>query len=97
MSWESRYFDAVFRPYQITRLRAYHGTRRLAVLMVVLYILGLTVFSSFTSLLFPLCLGILGLLYVFVLSLLFNTGRDLDRIVVSLMAPKLIIMALVLI
>ncbi len=88
----SLYFDVNFRPYTITSLSAYHGTRRLAILMVVLYVLGLAVFSSFTSLLFPLSLGVSGLLYVFGLALLFNSGRDLFKIVVSLMAPKMIIM-----
>lgn len=85
-------FDSIFRPHLISGLNLYHGTRRLAFFLVVLYLLSLLIFSSFSSLLFPACIGGLGLLYVFSLTLLINRGRKTARILVSLMASKVLIM-----
>ena len=89
------FFDAVFRPRTITSLNAYHAIHRVAFLLVLLYILGMTVFSSFTSLLFPLVMGLLGLLYALLLALFFNSGRDYVKIFITLMGPKMILMTLV--
>ena len=91
------YFDALFRPHRISDMNAYHGTRRLVLFFLTLYLLALVVFSSFTSLLFPLCMGLLGLFYVAVLAMLMKTRRNLPKILVTLLAPKVVIMALVLV
>jgi hypothetical protein len=85
-------FDSLFRPNLISDLSLYHGTRRLAFFLVVLYVLGLVIFSSFSSLLFPLTLGVLGLIYVCTLTLLISKGRERARTLVSLMAYKVLIL-----
>ena len=92
----SLYFDALFRPYLISRLSAYHSSGRFAFFMVILYVMGLVIFSSFTSVLFPLCLGGLGLGFAFTLSFFLKRGRDYGRILITIMAPKLIIVVLLL-
>jgi len=89
------FFDALFRPRSISSLHAYHGTSQVACLLVILYLLSMAVFSSFTSWMFPLVMGTLGLLYVIILAVFFNSGRDYTKILVTLMAPKVIIMLLV--
>lgn len=85
-------FDSIFRPNLISGLNLYHGTRRLALFLVVLYILSLFIFTAFTSLLFPLCLGGLGLIYVFTLALWMKRGKESAKILVSLMANKVLIL-----
>jgi hypothetical protein len=85
-------FDSLFRPYLISSLNLYHGTRRLVFFLLVLYLLSLVIFSSFSSLLFPVILGILGTFYVFTLSLFIGKGRERARILVSLLAHKVLIM-----
>jgi hypothetical protein len=55
------------------------------------------VFSSFTSLFFPLVFGSLGLVFIAVLALLMNAPRKLDRIMVTMLAPKVLIMSAILI
>lgn len=82
-------FDALFRPFRITRLQAYHGTGLLVFIAVILYVLALAVFTGFGSLLFPLVLGGLGLFPVILLGPLFNRDRDFGKILVTLMAPRL--------
>ena len=89
------YFDTIFRPHRISELNAYHGTRRLVVFLLTLYLLGLVVFSSFSSLTFPLYFGLLSLVYVAFLSLFMKTGMNLDRILLVILAPKMIILLLV--
>jgi len=93
----SLYFDALFRPYLISDLTAYHGKRRLAILLVTLYLFSLVIFSSFTSLIFPISVGALGLSFAVGLALFMNRGRDFPQIMVTLMAPKMIIMSLILV
>jgi hypothetical protein len=91
------YFDAIFRPHRITDMDAWHSTRRMVLLFLTLYLLSLIVFSSFTSLVFPLIFGSLGLVFIAVLALLMNAPRKLDRIMVTLLAPKVLIMSAILI
>jgi hypothetical protein len=59
-------------------------------MLLSLYLLSLVIFTSFSSLLFPLVVGILGLFYVSALSLLTNQGREGVRILISLMAYKVV-------
>ncbi len=89
-------FDSLFRPYRINGMRHYHGTWRLAVMMFLLYLLSLVAFSSFSSMVFPVAVGTLGLLFPFLLALLAHSGRDYRKIWISLMAPKLLVMILLL-
>ena len=89
------FFDALFRPRSISDLNAYHGTGQVALILLLLYLLALVSFSSFASLLFPLCIGALGLLVAIVLSLLFGSGRNFPKILVTVMAPKIMVMTLV--
>ncbi|MCK4749767.1 MAG: hypothetical protein KAT15_22080, partial [Bacteroidales bacterium] len=91
------YFDALFRPHRISDMNAYHGTRRMVVFLITLYLLSLVVFSSFASLWFPLALGLLGLIFVILLALLMNSRKNLDKILVVLLAPKVIIMSFILV
>ncbi len=90
------YFDAVFRPSIVDKYSVYHGTKRMALFMLALYMLGLVIFSAFFSLLFPMVIGGLGLAYVLILTLLFNRGGNFMNILISLMAPKLLMMAFIL-
>jgi len=86
-------FDSIFRPNLISGLNLYHGTNRLAFYLVTIYILSLLVFSAFTSILFPVCVGGLGLIYVFALTVIIKRGRETAKILVSLMAYKVLIMS----
>ncbi len=91
------YFDTLFRPHRVSDMNAYHGTRRLVLLFLILYLLALVVFSSFTALLFPLCMGILSLVFVLILGIFIGSGRNYDRILVVLLAPKIVILSLLLV
>jgi len=91
----SLYFDTVFRPHRINSLSEYHGTRRLCIFLVTLYLLGFVVFSSFNSLLFPLVAGGLGLMYVVLLALLIHPGRDFIKVLVTLLAPRMMLTGMV--
>lgn len=90
------YFDSVFRPFRVDKNNVYHGTTRLVLFMVALYMLGLVIFSSFISWLFPVVIGGLGLIYILILTLLFKRGGNFKNILISLMAPKLLVMAFIL-
>jgi hypothetical protein len=90
----SLFFDSIFRPRLISNLNSYYFARRLLLVQVTLYILSLFIFSSFTALWFPLTLGFLSLFYCLVLGALIYGGRNLNRILVTLLAPRLLIMAL---
>ena len=90
-------FDSIFRPNLISGQNAYHGTRRLAFFLLAIYVLSLVIFSTFTSLLFPLCIGGLGLLFIGMLTLVIGRGRDIAEIGVSLMASKVLIMSAILV
>ncbi len=89
------FFDSIFRPRIISTLNEYHATHRMVFLMVFLYLLGMALFSSLISWLFPLVFGLLGLLSAFLLALFFNPGRDYTRILITLMGPGMLIMTLV--
>jgi hypothetical protein len=86
------YFDALFRPHRISDMDYWHGSRRLVVFLLTLYLLSMVVFSSFASLLFPLALGLLGLIDVAVLALLIHAGRKTVGVLVTLLAPRVFIM-----
>ena len=90
-------FNSIFRPHRISGANLYHGTRRLAFFLVSLYILALAIFSAFTSLLFPLFIGGLGLFFVLVLAALISKGKEMAKIVVSLMAMKVLMMSAILV
>lgn len=91
------YFDAIFRPHLISDMDAWHGIRRMGVGLLAIYILSLVIFSSFSSLLFPLVLGVLGLVYIAILALLMNAWKNLPKILVTLLAPKVLIMVFILV
>jgi len=93
----SLFFDSLFRPQRVSRMQPYHGTGVLVLILMVLDVLGLAVFSGFSSLLFPAVLGGLGLIYVLLLSLLFSRGNDTGRVLVTLMAPRMAILAFLLV
>ncbi len=90
-------FDSIFRPNLVSGLSIYHGTRRLAFFLVAIYILSLVIFSAFTSMLFPLCVGGLGLFFVVMLTLIINRGKEIAKVLVSLMASKVLIMCAILV
>lgn len=90
------YFDALFRPFRISGGESYHGTGRLVGLMGLLYILGWSAFSSFTAIWFPLCMVLSGYLFVVPLALLLNPGHHFRKILITLLGPKLVILALIL-
>ena len=87
----SLYFYSLFRPHWITGLNLYHGTGRLVLFMVLLYLFGLTLFSAFTSLLFPVFIGGLGLFFCITLALIIGKSKDFPKVLLSLLAPKFLI------
>jgi len=87
-------FDSIFRPYQVSAQNAYHGTGRLAFFLLALYLLSLAIFSAFTSMLFPICMGGLGLIFVGILALLIRKGKNMAKILVSLLASKILFFSL---
>jgi hypothetical protein len=89
------YFDTIFRPHLVSDMSAYHGTRRLVLFFITLYLLSLAVFSSFASLVFPVCLGLLSLVFILLLGLLMDPGKKSDRILVTLLAPKVVIVSFI--
>ena len=90
-------FDSIFRPNLISGQNVYHGTKRLAFLLVTIYILSFAIFSAFTSLLFPLYFGGLGLLFVGMLTLVIGRGKETAKIGISLMASKVLIISAILV
>lgn len=92
----SLYFDALFRPHKISDLNAWHSISRMAVALTILYLFGGVILSSFSSWLFPVILGTLGVLPVLFLTMVMGQPRKSAEIVVSLMAPKILIMLVVL-
>lgn len=92
----SLYFDALFRPRKISDLNAWHSISRLSLILFLLYAFGGVILSSFSSWLVPLVLGTLGLLPVLFLTLIMGNGRRSAEILVSLMAPKVLILAMIL-
>ena len=90
----SLFFEAIFRPQMISKLNSYHSVRRLLVIMGTLYLLSFVIFSAFTAVWFPLAAGVLSLFYCLVLGISINGGRNMARVLVTLLAPRLLIMAL---
>jgi len=92
----SLYFDALFRPGLISSLNRWHNIHRLALALLILYLFGLVVFSSFISWRIPLIFGILGLIPVFLLAGMSGKRRNLSALLISFMAPKMLVLLLVL-
>jgi len=90
------YFDALFRPHKVSDLNAWHSIRRMAAAMIIFYLFGGVILSSFSSWLFPVVLGSLGIFPVLFLTTVMDQSRKSTEIVVSLMAPKVLIMLSVL-
>ncbi|MCK5067991.1 MAG: hypothetical protein KAR16_11150 [Bacteroidales bacterium] len=91
----SLYFDALFRPHKVSDMNAWHSIPRLAMALLILFLFGGVIISSFTSWLVPVVLGSLGLLPVVFLTMVMGNRRKSAEIVVSLMAPKVLIMIVV--
>ena len=91
----SLYFDALFRPNMVSDLHAWHSIQRMAFALLLLYLFGIVIFSSFISWRIPLVFGLLGLLPVIMLSLLSGQHKRLPEILVSFMAPKMLILILI--
>jgi len=90
----SLYFDALFRPNKVSDLNAWHSIPRLALALVLLYLFGSVILSSFVSWLIPLALGAMGLFPVLFLMLIMGHHRKSAEVLVSLMAPKVLILVL---
>ena len=92
----SLYFDAIFRPNKVSDLSAWHSIVRLAVTLIILYLFGGVILSSFSSWLLPVALGALGMLpMVFLIMVIKHRTKSIE-IAVSLMAPKVLILVVVL-
>jgi len=92
----SLYFDALFRPNMISDLHAWHSVQRMALAFLLLYLFGMLISSSFISWRIPLVFGLLGLFPVIMLTLMSGQHRRLPEILVSFMAPKILILILIL-
>ena len=92
----SLYFDALFRPNMISDLHAWHSVKRMALAFLLLYLFGMLISSSFISWRIPLVFGLLGLFPVIMLSLMSGQIRRFPEILVSFMAPKILILILIL-
>ncbi len=90
----SLYYDSVFRPYFISDLNAWHGIRRVALVLMLFYLFSMVIFSSFISWKLPLIIASLGLIPVFTLMVLWGAQRRLPEKLISLMAPKIMIVIL---
>ena len=90
----SLFFDTLFRPHLISSLNSYHSRRLVAFLMAMLYLLGLFIFSSFAALRFTAAWSLLALIYCLMLMLMTGRRGADSKAVISLIAPRLIIMAL---
>ncbi len=92
----SLYFDALFRPNRVSDLDRWHSIHRMASALLVLYLFGLVIFSSFVSWRVPLIFGALGLIPVFTLAGMSGNRRKFPEMLVSFLAPKMPIVILVL-
>jgi hypothetical protein len=88
------YFDALFRPNRISDLNAWHSVPRMALALILLYLFGGVILSAFVSWRIPLVLGALGLFPVLFLMLIMGHHRKSAEVLVSLMAPKVLILVL---
>jgi hypothetical protein len=89
------FFDALFRPGRITDMDSWHSVRNFLFMVFLLYVLGLVIFAAFSSWLIPLVLGVLGLIPVIVVFLLTCRRNKHLEVLLSLMAPRLLILVLV--
>jgi len=92
----SLYFDSLFRPVLISSLNKWHSIHRMAIVLLVIYLFGLVVFSSFISWRIPVIIGTLGLIPVIMLVWMSGKPRNLSALLISFMAPKMLVLLLVL-
>jgi hypothetical protein len=88
----SLYFDALFRPRKVSDLNAWHSISRMALALIILYLFGGVILSSFSSWLVPVALGALGMMPVVFLTMIMDKPRKSAEIAVSLMAPKVLLL-----
>lgn len=89
------YFDSVFRPNLISSLNRWHSTQRLAPAFLLLYLFSLVICTSFISWKIPLVFGALGLIPVILLTALSDKKQKLSALLISFMAPKMLLLILV--
>ena len=92
----SLYFDAIFRPNLISQLNSWHSTQRMALALPGLYLFAFVIISSFISWRIPLIFGLLGLLPVMLYIGLSYSTRKLGVLGISFLAPKMLLIILVL-
>ncbi|MCD4710828.1 MAG: hypothetical protein K8R52_08285 [Bacteroidales bacterium] len=92
----SLYFDALFRPNRVSGLNGWHNIHRMAAALLVLYLFTLVIFTSFVSWRIPLIFGSLGLIPVIMLVGMSGYPGKLPEMLISFMAPKMLIVILVL-
>jgi len=90
-------FDSLFRPNHISDLNRWHSLQRMAPLLVILYLFGLVVFTSFSSWRIPVLFGTLGLVPVVSLAGLSRNRGKWPEMVVSFMAPRLPVIILLMV
>jgi hypothetical protein len=93
----SLFFDALFRPHRVSDINRWHSKQRMGSLLGVVYLLGLFIFSSFSSWKLPLILGGLGLVPVLLLAGLSGNYRKWPEMIVSFMAPKMPVISIILV
>ena len=90
------YFNAIFRPNLISTLNRWHSMRQIALVLLVIYFFSLVIFSSFISWSIPLVFGVLGLIPILVLMGFTGKRGKLSALLVSFMAPKMLLLIMVL-
>ncbi len=90
------YFDSIFRPNLISELNSWHSTSRMALALPGLYLFAFVIISSFISWKIPLISGVLGLLPLILYTGLSYSPRKLTVLEISFLAPKMLIIILVL-
>jgi hypothetical protein len=92
----SLYFDAVCRPNLISALNSWHSKKRMIAALLAIYLFAMVLLSSFNSWRIPLVFGGLGLLPLIFYTVLSYRSRRLAEILISFLAPKMLILILVL-
>lgn len=90
------YFDALFRPNRLSELNRWHSLYRLAAVLLGIYLFSLVILSSFVSWRIPLLFGTLGLIPVLTLLVISGNPGKLPEMMVSFLAPKMLLPILVL-
>lgn len=90
-------FDSLFRPNRISDLTRWHSLQRMASLLIILYLSGQVIFTSFSSWRIPVIFGTLGLIPVISLTALSRNRKRWSEMVVSYMAPRLAVIILLLV